>query len=104
MDNFNWCPPGRHGNRAGRRFVRGGSSAMSRIVNRYTVGITPMDWSAAMTRIETRGETAIVHDAQQEAEGGTGWDIWLEGTLRCSARSQREAESSMLDLLREADG
>jgi hypothetical protein len=76
---------------------------MSRIVNRYTVGVSPMDWSGAMDRIEARGETAIVHDVQQEAEGGTGWDVWLDGKLRCSARSQGEADSAMRDLLREAD-
>jgi hypothetical protein len=68
-------------------------------VNRYNVGIRSMDWSSTMDRIQRNGENAIVRDQKQEgpihSRMGDYYDVWVDGALRGSFGSEREAIEAM---------
>lgn len=68
-------------------------------VENYTVGVRPMDWSAAMDRIRGNGENAVVHDLNQPGPTtgvmGSYYDAYADGSLIAAFDSRAEAEEAI---------
>jgi hypothetical protein len=59
-------------------------------IHRYTSGRLAGDWEGIVNRIESRRQTAIVHELKER-----DWEAWKEGQLLASFLTEREALAAL---------